>query len=137
MDNCSDGLVSLDFKPCKVVVRGDRNCFVWPISDETKDKIRKLIGDDDLKFKFNSTLEQIPPYFCADCGTEITFFDTVRVAIEGGSHGKDFIAKALQQEELEGQGVLHNITCENGHKQPVLMGWPYATFIWTFDIEDC
>jgi len=136
MKNSSADFPTLNYKPCRVVAIGDRNCFIWPLTTSTKAKIRKLLDDETLAIKFNSTLEQIPPYSCAECGIDITLFDTVREAVASGAHGKRFLCNALQQESLTGNGVLHTIHCENGHVQPVVMGWPYSTFNWIFDVEE-
>ncbi|MGJ5178604.1 hypothetical protein ACQR16_20435 [Bradyrhizobium oligotrophicum] len=136
MKNSSADFPTLNYKPCRVVVIGDRNCFIWPLTASTKAKIRELLEDETLVIKFNSTLEQIPPYSCAECGIDITLFDTVREAVSSGAHAKRFLCDALQRDSLAGNGVLHTIHCENGHVQPVVMGWPYLTFNWIYDVEE-
>ena len=105
---------------------------MWNLSDVTKDKIRKLLDVQDLKFGFNNTLEEVPPFFCHECGIEITFFDQVRIAITSGTHTPERLIQALQEKVLIGTGAVHHITCENNHEQVLPMGWA-KNFGWTYN----
>ncbi|MCY6489223.1 hypothetical protein [Leptolyngbya sp. GGD] len=125
-------LPTVQFGSCQVLERDGKTYFVWPLSDETKAKIRNLLEAPDLKFGFSNTLEEVPPFFCHECGAEITFFDQVRVGISGGSHSSERLIQALQEKVLVGTGAVHHVTCENGHGQVIPMGWA-SNFGWTYD----
>ncbi|MGK3965065.1 hypothetical protein WMF38_12885 [Sorangium sp. So ce118] len=132
-------LPMVKFRSCPVLRKNDRTYFVWALNGETRDKISKLLGVEKIDFGFNSTLEEVPPFFCPECDIEITFFDQVRTAFSGGAqsasgavHSAAFLIKSLEQKVLVGNGAVHNITCENGHLQPILMGWA-SNFGWTYD----
>jgi hypothetical protein len=127
-----DNPLKVKFGHCPVVIRDKRVYFVWTISDATKAKICKLLGVQDIEFGFNSTLEQVPPFFCHECGVEITFFDQVRTALSKGSHPPERLIQMLQQKVIFGTGAVHHICCEHGHEQVPVMGWP-MTFMWTFE----
>ncbi|MGB0524239.1 MAG: hypothetical protein ACPGJS_14820 [Flammeovirgaceae bacterium] len=124
----------VEFNGCDVIQKNGKTFYIWKISDETKDKIRKLLNKPDLEFGFNATLEQVPPYSCPECGIEITLFDVVRAGLNamGDKHGREFMIEHLQKNQLIGNGISHEITCENGHTQPIFMGWA-ANFGWTYD----
>jgi len=129
--NEMDSLPRVQFGSCQVLVRDEGTYFVWPLTDVTKAKIRDLLGAPDLKFGFNNTLEKVPPFCCHECGTEITFFDQVRVGLSGGSHTSERLIQALQEKVLVGTGAVHHVTCENGHGQIIPKGWA-ANFGWTY-----
>jgi len=135
MHNRDDEKVAhLEFMPCEVIRREGRNNFIWKLSDITKDKIRGILKSPDLKFGFDATLEEVPPFSCPECGTEVTFFDLVRDGINAAGasdHSREFMVKNLQKKEIIGNGIEHSIHCEKGHKQPIVMGWAIG-FGWTY-----
>jgi hypothetical protein len=116
-------LPQMKFGSCPVLVTEEGVYYVWTLSDETKAKIRNLLSAQDLKFGFNNTLEKVPPFSCPECGIEITFFDQVRTALSRGLHSPERLTHWLQQKVLLGPGAVHHITCENGHEQPIVLGW--------------
>lgn len=127
----SMSLPRVQFEACQVLVRDDGTYFVWPISDETKAKIRDLLGVTDLEFGFNNTLEKVPPFCCHECGSKITFFDQVRTALSSGAHSTEHLIRWVQQNNLIGSGAPLPITCENDHAQVIVMGWA-SGFGWTY-----
>lgn len=114
------------------LVKDEEVYYVWTLSDETKAKIRNLLNAQDLQFGFGHTLEKVPPFSCPECGIEITFFDQVRTVLSRGLHSPERLTHWLQQKVVLGTGAFHHITCENGHKQIIPMGWA-AGFAWTYD----
>jgi hypothetical protein len=127
-----DSLPRMQFGSCQVLVRDGGTYFVWPISDETKAKIRDLLNTPDIEFGFNNTLEVIPPFYCHECGLEITFFDQIRTALSSGAHPPEHLIWWVQQKNLIGSGAVRPIVCENGHEQIIPMGWA-AGFGWTYN----
>ena len=102
--NAMDSLPRVQFGSCQVLTRDNRTYFVWPISDETKAKIRNLLNVQDIEFGFNNTLEVVPPFCCHECGAEITFFDQIRTALSSGAHPKEHLVRWVQQKNLTGSG---------------------------------
>lgn len=127
-----NSLPTVQFGSCRVLQKDGRTYFVWPLSEETKTKIRNLLGAPELQFGFNNTLEEIPPFFCPECGIEITFFDQVRAGTSSGPHSSERLIQALQEKVLLGTGAVHHITCENGHDQVIPLGWA-TNFGWSYE----
>jgi len=125
-------LPQVKFGTCPVLARDGGIHFIWTLSDTTKAKIRNILDAPDLKFGFDNTLEKVPPFFCHECGMEITFFDQVRAALSSRSHSSERLRQMMQQKVLLGTGAVHHITCENGHEQVFPMGWA-ENFGWTYD----
>jgi len=135
MNSSLKNLPIFNFKPCRIIEVDTKLYYLWPVTDEIKTRIRNILDDQSMEFHFDHTIESMPPYACPECGVDITLFDTVREAVEKSSHAKEFLAKALQQEKIEGAGVIHRIKCENGHPQLMPMGWP-DTFDWILDSRE-
>lgn len=122
------------FKETEVVMVDDKLYYVWPLSERTQDKIRKLLASPNLKFGFNATLEHVPIFECPECQLEITFYDQVAAGVEElySPHSVAQFAEKLTKSELKGDGVRYYMQCENGHDQPIFMEWA-AGFEWTHD----
>lgn len=125
-------LGKVNFKETEVIMIDDKLYYVWPLSEKTQSKIRKLLSNPNLKFGFNATLEHVPRFECPECHVEITFYDQVAAVVESmySPHAVAQFAEMLKKPDLKGDGVKYYLECENGHDQPILMGWA-AEFGWT------
>ena len=125
-----ENLGSVKFIETEVVEKDGQQYFVWPISDETKAKIRELLEAPDLDFGFNNTLEMVPRFVSAD-GEEITFFNQIEAGVKNSPHSKQGFIHLIQQKTVLGSGMKFKVHSSSGVEQPMPLGWP-GGFNWMY-----
>jgi hypothetical protein len=128
-------IAKVSFLETEVINQDGIQSFVWPISDDTKAKIRDILEAPDLEFGFNNTLEKVPRFSCPECGEEITFFHHVAAGLKAsGPHSKQRFRALFQKTKILSDGRDHHISCSSGHPQPIVMGWSTgSSFDWTYN----
>jgi hypothetical protein len=107
--------------------------YYWNIDKEELKNIRDVFDDDKEEIKLTGTWVTAPQRNCHNCGKKETFLDSVYTADVDNIHTKQFMKRALIENDRENKAPERFVKCSNCNTNSLVKrGWAVGTgFNWT------